>query len=224
MYELMDETAAQVLLATETGDSIRAIAGRIQRPYETVRQAVDRLEDAGFVDYDDGLVVTDDHVREAARELLAASARVSAPTISEAYVLPQFFDRPYAFSRIDAVYLWTQGGYQVARAPDDYPLFIAVDETDLSAWESFFASFDIPTALERQPPESVSGSLQVVLDPRSELDVDIVEGRPVVPRTETIEYMYEHYAHFQSGLSMLDRMYDDLDLDEAYRERERAQA
>ena len=222
MYELMDETAAQVLLATETGDSIRAVAGRIQRPYETVRQAVDRLEDAGFVDYDDGLVVTDDHVREAARDLLAASARVSPPTVTEAYVLPQFFDRPYAFSRIDAVYVWTQGGYQVARDPEDYPLFIAVNEADRPAWESFFASFGIPTALERQAPESIADSLQVVLDPRSELDVDIVEGRPVLPRAETIEYMYEHYAHFQSGLSMLDRMYDDLDLDEAYRERERA--
>lgn len=224
MYELTNDTEAQVLVATETGDSIRAVAGRIQRPYETVRQAVNRLEDAGFVDYDDGLAVTDDHVREAARELLAASARVSPPTITEAYVLPQFFDRSYAFSRIDAVYVWTQGGYQVARDPDDYPLFIAVHEADLSAWESFFASFDVPTALERQPPESVSGSLHIVLDPRSELDVDFVEGRPVVPRAETIEYMFEHYAHFQSALSTLDRMYDDLDLDEAYRERERAQA
>jgi hypothetical protein len=63
--------------------------------------------------------------------------------------------------------------------------------------------------------------LQVVLDPCADLDVEVVEGRPVVPREETIEYMYAHHAHFQ-GLSMLDRMYDDLDLDEPYRERERA--
>lgn len=222
MYELMDETAAQALLATEHGDSIRTVAARIQRPYETVRQRVNRLEDAGFVDYDDGLVVTDDRVRDAALELLAASARVNPPTITEAYVLPQFCDRPYAFSRIDAVYVWTQGGYQVSRDPEDYPLFLAVYQEDLPAWEQFFASFGIPTALERQPSEAVAGSLQIVLDPRPELDVEIVDGRPVIPRSETIEYMYDHYAHFQSALSILDRMYDDLDLDEPYRERERA--
>jgi DNA-binding Lrp family transcriptional regulator len=222
MYELMDGTAAQVLLATEAGDSIRTVAARIQRPYETVRQAVDRLEDAGFVDYEGGLIVTAESVREPARELLAASARVSPPTIPEAYVLPQFCDRPYTFCRIDAVYVWTQGGYQVARDPDDYPLFVAVREDDLESWEEFFGSFDIPTAFERQPRESITGPLQVVLDPRPDLDVEFVEGRPVVPRDETIEYMYEHYAHFQSGLSLLDRMYDDLDLDEPYRERERA--
>lgn len=84
-------------------------------------------------------------------------------------------------------------------------LFIAVHEEDRSEWESFFASFGMPTALERQPSEAV-GSLQIVLDPRPELDVEVVEGRPVSPRAEAIEYMYEHYAHFQSALSMLDRM------------------
>jgi len=223
MYEVMDETAAQVVLATERGDAIRTVAGRIQRPYETVRQAVDRLEDAGFVQYDDGLIVTDDRVRETAREFLAACARVSPPTIDEAYVLPQFCDRPFAFCRIDGAYVWTQGGYQVARDPSDYPLFIAVQDADRSDWESFFESFGIPTALDRQPPESISGALQIVLDPRATLEVADVEGYPVVPREETIEYMYDHYPQFQSGLAMLDRMYDDLDLDESYRERDRAQ-
>jgi hypothetical protein len=45
----------------------------------------------------------------------------------------------------------------------------------------------------------------------------------VIPRAETIEYMRENYAQFQSGLAMLDRMYEDLDLGVAYRETERAQ-
>lgn len=223
MYEVMDETAAQVVLATERGDAIRTVARRIQRPYETVRQAVDRLEDGGFVQYDGGLVVTEARVRDTAREFLASCARVSSPTIDEAYVLPQFCGHPFAFCRIDAAYVWTQGGYQVARDPDDYPLFIAIQDVDRSAWESFFESFGIPTALERQPPESIPGALQVVLDPRSTLDVADVEGCPVVPRAEAVEYMYDHYPQFQSGLAMLDRMYDDLDLDESYRERERAQ-
>jgi len=34
--------------------------------------------------------------------------------------------------------------------------------------------------------------------------------------------MREHYAQFQSALSMLDRIYDDLDLDVAYRESEQS--
>jgi hypothetical protein len=36
--------------------------------------------------------------------------------------------------------------------------------------------------------------------------------------------MREHYAQFQSALSMLDSMYDDLDLDVAYRESDRVRS
>lgn len=221
MYELFDETAARVLLAIESGDSIRRVAQHLHTPYETVRQTVNRLEDAGYLSYDDGLFVTDDRVCEAALTLLATSAGVSPPSIEEAYVLPQFGDWPFAFARIDAVYVWTQGGYQVGRDPDDYPLFLAVREQDVEAWQSFFEQFGLPTAFERQPRSGLDGPLQVVLDGRPEIRPDYVEGYPVVSRTETIDFMHEHYATFQSALAMLDRMYDDLDLDVDYSEGDR---
>ena len=84
-----------------------------------MRQAVNRLEDTGYVSYDDGLTVVDERVRYAARELVAASAGVSPPSIEEAYVIPQFGDWPFAFTWINAVYVWTQGGYQVSQNPGD---------------------------------------------------------------------------------------------------------
>jgi len=151
-----------------------------------VRQAVNRLEEAGYVTYDDGLTVVDERVRDAARELVAASAGVSPPSIEETYAIPQFSDWPFAFTRIDAVYVWTQGGYQVGREPDDYPLFLAVREQDVDAWETFFESFDLPTAFERQPQDELDGPLQIVLEPRASLDIEHVEGYPVIPRAETI--------------------------------------
>jgi DNA-binding Lrp family transcriptional regulator len=221
MYEVLDDTAAQIILAIESGDSIRRVAEHLHTPYETVRQAVNRLEDAGYVHYDDGLTVVDERVRDAALELVAASAGVSPPSIEEAYIIAQFGDWPYAFTRIDAVYVWTQGGYQVGREPDDYPLFLAVREQDVDAWKTFFESFDLQTAFERRSREELDGSLQVVLEPRASLDIEHVEDYPVIPRTETIEYMRENSAQFQSGLAMLDRMYEDLDLDVAYRKTER---
>jgi DNA-binding Lrp family transcriptional regulator len=224
MYEILDDTAAQVVLAVESGDSIRRVAHRLQTPYETVRQAVNRLETAGYLRYDDGLSLTDRRVREAARELVAASAIVSPPSIEEAYVVPQFGDWPFAFSRIDAVYVWTRGGYQVSRDPDDYPLFLAVREADREQWLDFFERFGLPTAFERQPRDRLDGPIQIVLDPRPDLDPQEIEGYPVVSREETVEYMRGHSAQFQSALSMLDRMYDDLDLDVAYRESERVQS
>jgi len=140
-----------------------------------VRQAVNRLEDAGYVHYDDGLSVSDERVRTPhANSSLPAPA--SAPSIEEAYVLPQFGDWPFAFTRIDAVYVWTQGGYQVGRDPEDYPLFLAVREQDVDDWEAFFNSFDLPTAFERQLREELDGPLQIVLEPRPSLNIEHVEG------------------------------------------------
>jgi DNA-binding Lrp family transcriptional regulator len=221
MYEPFDETAVRVLLAVNPGDSIRTVAQHLHTSYETVRQAVNQLEDSGYLRYDDGLFVTDDRVRKAARDLLATSAAVNPPSIEEAYVLPQFGDWPFAFTRIDAVYVWTQGGYQVGREPDDYPLFLAVREKDVDAWQRFFEQFGIPTGFERRPEDSFEGPLQIVLDERSVLNPDHVEGYPVISRGETIAFMQEHYATFQSALAILDRMYDDLNLDVSYRESER---
>jgi len=223
MYEVFDDTAAQALLAIERGDSIRRVAHHLHTPYETVRQAVNRLEDAGYVSYDDGLSVVDERVRDAAHELVAASASVSPPTIEEAYVIPQYGDWPFAFTRIDAVYVWTHGGYQVGREPDDYPLFLAVREQDVDAWAAFFESFGLPTAFERQPRDVLDGPLQIVLEPRPTLDIEHIEGYPVIPRPETIKYMHKHYTQFQSALAMLDRMYEDLDLNATYRAPDRAQ-
>ena len=161
-------------------------------------------------------------MRDATREFVATGAGVSPPSIEEAYVLPQFGDGPYAFTRIDAVYVWTQGGYQVGRESTDYPLFLAVREQDVDAWETFFESFGLPTVFERQPRDGLDGPLQIVLELRPSLDIEHVEGYPVVPRTETIEDMRENYVQFRSALAILDRMYEDLDLGVAYREAERA--
>lgn len=129
--------------------------------------------------------------------------------IEEAYTIPQHGDWPFAFTRIDAVYIWTQGGYQVSRNPSDYSLFVAVYEDDVQAWETFFESVDLPTGRERRPSDAVDGSIQVVLEPRSKLEIASVEGYPVIPLDETLAYMHENYVQFQPAVSMLEEMYDD---------------
>ncbi len=68
------------------------------------------VQEAGYVSYDGGLTVVDSRVRNAARKLVAASAGVSPPSIEEAYVIPQFGNWPFAFTRIDAVYVWNPRG------------------------------------------------------------------------------------------------------------------
>ncbi|MFC7216275.1 winged helix-turn-helix domain-containing protein [Saliphagus sp. GCM10025334] len=217
MYEVCGEKELKVILALEPSDSISDVARKIDENRETLRRAVNRLEEAGYVVYNDGLQLVDQSIRDAGLEFLIAAADTSPPSISEAYVLPQFAGMDYAFTAIDAVYVWTRGGYQVARDPEDYPLFIAIHETDLDAWTAFFDRFGIPAAKERQPADDLDGSIQVVLKPRAQIEAEMVDGRSVISLKETVAFANEHYAHFQSALDMLDRMYDEVDTDANYR-------
>ncbi len=178
---------------------------------------MNRLEEAGYVAYDNGNHLVDQTLRDAGLEFLTAAADTSPTSIPEVYVLPQFAGMEYAYTGIDAVYVWTRGGYQVARDPEDYPLFIAVYESDLDAWTEFFDRFGIPTSEERQPTEDLDGTIQVVLESRSQIDAEMVDGRPVIPLKETVAFANEHYAHFQSALDMLGRMYDEVNTDANYR-------
>ena len=217
MFVPCNEKALKTLLAIDPGDSISGVARKIDENRETIRRIVNSLEDEGYVEYDRGLTVVDPAVREAGLSFLAASAGVSPPSISEAYVLPQFADLEFAYTSIDAVYIWTRGGYQVARDPADYPLFITVTETDLEEWERFFNRFEVPAAQERQPADEIDTSVQFVLEPRGTIEADTVDGRPVIPLQESIEFAREHYATFQSALDMLGRMYEAVDTDAEYR-------
>jgi hypothetical protein len=216
MYEICGEKELKVLLALEPGDAIPAVARKIDENRETIRRIVNRIEAAGYVTYDNGLHLVDQTIRDSALDFLTATAAISPPSISEAYVLPQFAGMDYAYTTIDAVYVWTRGGYQVARDPTDYPLFIAIHDSELDAWAAFFDQFGIPTAHERQPADDLDGAIQVVLEPRTDIETAVVDGRPVIPLQETVAFAREHYATFESALDMLNRMYEDVDTDATY--------
>ena len=217
MYSACGEKALKTILAIKPEDTIAGVARKINENRETIRRTVDRLEEEGYVEYDGGLSVVDYGVRETGLSFLAASSGVSPPSISEAYILPHFAGMDFAYTAIDAVYVWTRGGYQVARDPDDYPLFVAVEKDDLEDWERFFGRFGLPVARERQSVDDVDGPIQIVLELRDDVDAELVNGRPVIPLDETVEFANEHYATFRSALDILDRMYEEVDTDADYR-------
>ena len=168
---------------------------------------------------DGGFHITAPSIKDSTYQSAAAGARVSPPSV-QGYVLPHFADRAFAFTRIDAVYVWTRGGYPVARSADDYVIFVAVEKPDY--WKNFFADFGMPANDERKSVDEIEGSVQFVVEERDKVETEWVEGQPVIPFDETVEYMRDNFAHFQPALEMLDEMYDELDLDVSYSEKKGA--
>ncbi len=81
-------------------------------------------------------------------------------------MFPHFAEMDFAYIAIDAVYIWTRGGYQIAHDPDDYPLFVAIEANHLGEWERFFDQFGLTVTKERQPVDDVDGPIQIVLRSR----------------------------------------------------------
>jgi len=81
MYEVCGEKELKVILALDPGDSISGVARKIDENRETIRRVVNRLEEAGYVVYDDGLQLVDQTIRDAGLEFLTAATDISPPSI-----------------------------------------------------------------------------------------------------------------------------------------------
>jgi len=214
MMEYVDETAAKIMLVIQPGDSIRRIAQKIDGSYSWVYDWIERLEEAGFIRRDDGVYINDYTVRDCYREMIAGISRSVDPSIDEGYTIPHFAEMPFAYTKIDSVYVWTHGGYQIARGHDDYPIFIQVAERDVDRWTAFFDEFGIPSTIEDRPDSTeYSETVSYVLFPTSSgITREWVDGNPVISLDETIKHMREFRVNYQPALEMIAEEYDrDID-------------
>lgn len=218
MMEYIDDTAAKIVLAASDGDSIRRITQKIDGTYSWVYTWIERLEEIGVVERDNGVHVTAPDVRERYAHSMETISQQTPPTVEEAYIVPQFAQMEFAYTKIDAVYVWTQGGYQIARSGEAYPVFVRVRDTEVEQWVSFFQQYGIPsTVTERDDSiiDDAEGNIYYSLYPTTEpLNREWVDGAPVIPLDETIAYMQEYRWNFEPALQMIVDKYEvDVDVD-----------
>lgn len=213
MLDVINQHVAKIILAAEDGDSISQLSTKIGASYGWTHKWVDRLEDIGVITRDNGITVIDDTF-SGAFETTAKTVLEKGLELEDAYLLPNFANLPYAYTKTDAVYIWTRGGYQIGRNQENYPIFIAVREEDVEAWQQFFADFDIDAYVEKRE----GGGIYVVLFPQEEVDAEWVENAAVISLQDTIAWAQQYPANFQPALEMLNEMHD-VAVDETYRER-----
>lgn len=213
MLDTVNQHVAKILLATEDGDSINRIAKKTGSSYGWTHKWVNRLAELGVIERDDGIRITDRPFANSF-EAVAKAVLGRGMELEDAYLLPNFAGLEYAYSKTDAVYIWTRGGYQLGRNRNDYPLFIDVLEEDVGAWREFFAGFNVPCHIENR----VGDGIYFVLFPRERVASEWRENASVIPLEDTVEWMEQYAVNFQPALEKVDELYD-LDLGFEYRER-----
>jgi len=215
MIEMMDATAAKIVLVIQRGDSINRVASKIGVSYSWVYDWVDRLESSNVISREDsGLRVIDHELRQQYAEMMAALYSRDTISQEDAYVIPHFAGMEFAYTEIDAAYVWTHGGYQIARGHDDYPVFIEVHDRDVERWIAFFEQFGVGTTLNERPDASdIGGSVHYVLFPKRDgIDAEWVDGNPVIPLDAAIEQMMQNHPTYEPALEIIADQYDrDID-------------
>ena len=149
---------------------------------------------------------------------MAAISQQTPTTVDEAYVIPHFAGMDFAYTKIDAVYVWTHGGYQIARGGNAYPVFIQINDADIDQWQSFFDRYDIPCVIgERDDTvvDDTDGSVYYSVYPTTDpINPEWVDGNPVIPLSESVAYMQEYRWNFEPALEMVaDEFGVDIDVD-----------
>lgn len=215
LTNLMDPTAAKIVLAAQRGDSINRIANKIDTSYSWVYRWIERLEAAEIISNDDdGIRIVDYEMRQHFTEMMAALYHRSHISQEDAYVIPHFAGMEFAYTEIDAAYVWTHGGYQLARSHDDYPVFITVHDRDVDRWIAFFEQYGIHTSItERDDASDMAGDIYYVMFPASDgIETAWVGGNPVIPLEDAVEQMMQNRPAYEPALEMIAEQYD-VDID-----------
>jgi DNA-binding Lrp family transcriptional regulator len=211
MTEFMDSTAAKIVMAANRGDSINRIANKVNISYSWVYDWMGRLEAENIIsNTDNGIRILDHELRQQYAEMMAALYSRDTISQEDAYVIPHFAGMEFAYTEIDAAYVWTEGGYQIARSHDDYPVFVAVHDRDIERWIAFFQQFGATATIDERPDASdVAGNVRYVVFPRADgIDVEWVGGNPVIPLEEAVELMTENRPAYEPALEMIAEMYE----------------
>ncbi|WP_436930617.1 helix-turn-helix domain-containing protein [Halosimplex halobium] len=216
----MNPTAAKIVLSAQRGDSINRISNKIGTSYSWVYDWVDRLVDAKIIsNTDNGIQVRDYEMRRRYEEMMGTLYTRDEVSQEDAYVIPHFAGMEFAYTEIDAAYVWTHGGFQIARSHDDYPVFIEVHDRDIDRWIEFFERFGVDTTVgERPDATNVGRSVHYVLFPQAEgIDIEWVDGNPVIPLDATVDQMMQTRSAYEPALEMLADEYD-VDIDASHRD------
>ncbi|WP_257301223.1 helix-turn-helix domain-containing protein [Haloarchaeobius sp. FL176] len=218
MEDVIDATAAKIVLAVKRGDSINRIANKIGKSYSWTYDWVDRLEATDIIaNTETGIQIVDHGMRQQYAEMMAAVYSRDTVSQEDAYIIPHFAGMEFAYTEIDAAYVWTHGGYQIARSHDDYPVFIQVRDQDIERWLAFFEQYGIDATIDERPDASeVDGNVHYVLFPQSDgFEVEWMDGSPVIPLATAVDQMTQNRPAYEPALEIIATEYD-VDIDASH--------
>jgi DNA-binding Lrp family transcriptional regulator len=187
----------KILISIREKDSISSISKRIGLSYGWTHKWVTELIREGILKEKWKGVVLQKKNKSYQEILKFIRNNVSETGLY--YSVLNLFGIQYCFTKTDAVYLWTEGRYNVAKYREYYPIFIKIKSEDYSIFKWYCEKLDLKINAKR----GVFYTPEIVDKFRLTKKGDSL----VEPLDETISFMKKNIYNFEPALEMVYEMY-----------------
>lgn len=196
--ELINPHVLKILIAVRKEDSINAISSRTSLSYGWTYRWIQELAKLNVLRLTRMKVYLNEN-SEFYKNTLDYVKQVLSKDIKFYYEVFKVFGIKYAFTQTDAVFVWTKGGYNIARYKQHYPIFIKVRKKDKELFEFYCKKLDLRI--------NKKTGIFYKIDYLDNFDVEHCEDIPVDSLKETIAFMEKNIYNFEPALEMIKEMY-----------------
>lgn len=206
--ELINPYVVKIIVATRKRDSINLISKRINLSYGWTHKWCKQLIKLGiFKEHKLKLILNEENPFY--KNTLRYVKSNFLKDIGFHYSVLGLFGIKYSFTKTDAVFVWTKGGYNIARYKGYYPIFIKVKKDQLKVFQDYCKKINLKI--------NARGGIFYSIEVLEDFEVSYSENIPVDCLDETIKFMKENIYNFQPALEMIEEMYGKV-LETKYKE------
>lgn len=195
--ELLNPHVLRILISARKQDSISSISKRIGLSYGWTYKWINELiKERVFKEKYRGIVLQEKN--KTYKKILGFLKELR--DINFYYSILQLFGIKYCFTKTDAVYFWTEGGYNITRYRDYYPIFIKIKRSDYFNFLYYCKKLN----LKINTKKGIFYAPEILDDFR----FSFINGIPIDSLNETIVFMKKNIYNFQPALEMIKETYN----------------
>ena len=195
--ELLNPYVMKILISCRKEDSISSISERIGLSYGWTHKWVEELVKEGILKEKWRGIILQEQSQSYKRIMKFIKENLNDAVFY--YSALQLFGINYCLTKTDAVYLWTEGKYNIARYRNFYPIFIKIKEEDYALFLDYCKKLNL----------KINSKKGVFYSPEIVKTLECTRKNNVHVETldNTIKFMKYNIYNFQPALEMISEMY-----------------
>ncbi|MCX6750474.1 MAG: hypothetical protein NTZ83_03380, partial [Candidatus Pacearchaeota archaeon] len=196
--ELFNPYVMKILISLRKEDSISSISKRINLSYGWTNKWVNELIKGGILKEKWRGVNLNEKSKD--YQNILKFIKENLKDVSFYYSVLNLFGINYCFTKTDAVYVWTEGRYNVARYKGFYPIFIKIKKESYPVFLEYCRKLGLKVnSKEFNSKKGVFYNIEISDEFKSIKKDELY----VEPLDEAIKFMKENIYNFEPALEMI---------------------